>query len=57
MMAVWLLKDNSTKVEGQASNDPVARDWELAFIDVVVGEAVPEGLPLGSKMEGVAQRR
>ena len=57
MMSVWLLIDNGTKVEGQANNDPVAKDWEEAFLKVIVGEDVPEGLPDGAMLEGVAERR
>ena len=43
--------------DNQASDDPVAKDWESSFIEIIHGEKRPEGLPEGATMEGVAERR
>ena len=43
--------------DNQASQDPVAKDWENSFIEIIHGERRPEGLPEGAVMEGVAERR
>ncbi|TRY79298.1 hypothetical protein TCAL_08847, partial [Tigriopus californicus] len=56
LMNVWILRENGTKEENQASIDEAAFDWETVFINIVVGEDVPSGLPNGSKMYGLAER-
>jgi hypothetical protein len=57
LMNVWLLRYNGTKVEGHAFSDLIAEDWEIAFIDIVVGDGLPEGMPDGAKIYAMAQRR
>lgn len=50
LMNVWILRENGTKEENQASVDAAAFDWETVFINLVVGDGVPPGLPNGTKM-------
>lgn len=57
LMNVWLLEDHGVKEDGQASVDKVAMDWENAFVEITVGEKVPEGLPEGANLLGIAERR
>lgn len=56
LMNVWILRENGTKEENQASVDAAAFDWETVFINLVVGDGVPPGLPNGTKMYGLAER-
>lgn len=56
-MTVWILHDNGTQEWGQARVDPVAEDWETHFIEIVVGDQVPEGMPQGAVLYGNAERR
>jgi hypothetical protein len=57
LLNVWFLDFNDTSEAHESSSDPIGEDWEEAFIKIIVGEDQPEGLPPGTELFALAQKR
>ena len=53
----WLLKHDGVKAEGRKPVDEISLELEMDFLDFVVKDRIPEGLPKGAKLLGLAERR
>ena len=57
LLNIWLLKHDGIKEKGRKSVDAISMELESGFLDQVVKEEVPEGLPEGARLLGLAERR
>lgn len=57
LLNIWLLKHDGIKEKGRKPIDQVSMELEAEFLDLVVGDKVPEGLPNGARLLGLAERR
>ena len=56
VLNAWLLKFEDSSEYGEAANDPIIYDWEEGFIEVVAGDAKPEGQPAETDFYAIAGR-
>lgn len=57
LLNIWLLKHDGIKEMGRKPRDQISMELELEFLDLVVGNKIPDGLPKGARLLGLAERR
>ena len=57
LLNIWLLKHDGIKEKGRKPIDRVSMEIESYFLDFVVKDKIPDGLPQGAKLFGHAERR